>query len=157
MILDGLRATTSSTQHTLTTASCSRSSRHATGPALQKRSPAPTSTKTASLHRAMALSDWTGHFTAPADGNYYVIVHDGRAADHHTVYVDGQRLANVPISPNELYYIPFPHAMKQGESVQIRLDYLPNDTQVYPGLGMLNENAILSDRARASLRTQRPY
>jgi beta-glucosidase len=91
---------------------------------------------------------WAGRFTARADGNYYVIVHDGRTADHHTVYVDGHRLATVPISANELYYIPFPRAMKKGESVQIRFDYLPNDTQVYPGLGVLNENEILSDRAR---------
>ena len=91
---------------------------------------------------------WAGRFTARADGNYYVIVHDGRTADHHTVYVDGHRLSTVPISANELYYIPFPRAMKKGESVQIRFDYLPNDTQVYPGLGVLNENEILSDRAR---------
>ncbi len=91
---------------------------------------------------------WTGRFTAPTDGNYYVIVHDGRPADHHTVFVEGERLANVPTSPNELYYTPIPHAMKKGESVQIRLDYLPNDTQVYPGLGVLNEDQILSGRAR---------
>jgi beta-glucosidase len=38
--------------------------------------------------------------------------------------------------------------MKKGEAAEIRLDYLPNDTQVYPGLGVLNENEILSDRAR---------
>jgi beta-glucosidase len=91
---------------------------------------------------------WTGKFTAPTDGSYFVIVHDGRTADRHAVYVDGQKLAAVPISPNELYYLPLPHPMKKGESVQIRLDYLPNDTQVYPGLGVLNEDDILSNRAR---------
>ncbi len=91
---------------------------------------------------------WTGTYTAPGDGNYYVIVHDGRTADHHNVSVDGVRLPPVPMSPNELHYLAMPHVLHKGETVHIQLDYLPHDSEVYPGLGVLNENEILSVRAR---------
>ncbi len=91
---------------------------------------------------------WTTEFTAPSAGKYFVIVHDGRAADRHNLSVDGQRLPPVTISPNELYYVPLPHPLAKGETVHIQLDYLPNDNEVYPGLGVLSENDILSARAR---------
>jgi beta-glucosidase len=93
---------------------------------------------------------WTARFTAPRAGIYYVIVHDGRVADHHDIYIDGKPLA----SPNtdlhgELYYLPIPRSLKRGETVELRMDYLPHDTEVYPGLGVLHEDDILSVRARA--------
>lgn len=91
---------------------------------------------------------WVGDFVAPHDGIYYAIVHDGRAADHHTLYADGERLPSPAISPNELYYVPFPHPLRAGERVRVRFDYLPNETEVYPGLGVLSEDDVLSARAR---------
>ncbi|HEX5283780.1 MAG TPA: glycoside hydrolase family 3 C-terminal domain-containing protein [Bryocella sp.] len=91
---------------------------------------------------------WTGTFVAPKDDTYYVVVHDGRAADRHTVYADGQRLPAPPVSPNELYYIPLPHALHAGQRVALRLDYLPNDDEVYPGFGVISGENVLSDRAR---------
>jgi beta-glucosidase len=91
---------------------------------------------------------WTGTFVAPKDDTYYVVVHDGRAADRHTAYADGQRLPAPPVSPNQLYYIPLPHALHAGQRVALRLDYLPNDDEVYPGFGVINEENVLSDRAR---------
>ncbi|HXS11584.1 MAG TPA: glycoside hydrolase family 3 C-terminal domain-containing protein [Acidobacteriaceae bacterium] len=91
---------------------------------------------------------WTGTFVAPRDGTYYVVVYDGRPADRHTVYVDGQRLPAPPVSPNELYYMRLPHALRAGQSVALRLDYLPNDNEVYPGFGVINDENVLSDRAR---------
>lgn len=89
-----------------------------------------------------------GQFTAPADGTYYVVVHDGRAADHHSLYIDNQLLGDPAPVETGTWYIPFPHPLRKGQAVQIRFDYLPNDAEVYPGLGIVNENAILSARAR---------
>jgi beta-glucosidase len=91
---------------------------------------------------------WSGQYTATKDGNYFVLVHDGRSADRHAVYVDGQRLPYVPAIALNDYYIPLPHPLKKGETIQLRFDYLPNDTVVYPGIGILNEDDILSSRAR---------
>jgi beta-glucosidase len=93
---------------------------------------------------------WEGRFTAPKAGQYFVIVHDGRAADRHTVYVDGQSLTSRSTDLHgELYFLPVPHELAAGQTISIRMDYLPADTQVYPGLGVLSADQILSGRARA--------
>jgi beta-glucosidase len=93
---------------------------------------------------------WSGQFVAPRAGRYFVIVHDGRAADHHGIFVDGVALATKSADLHgELYYLAMPHPLVQGQSVKIRMDYLPANTEVYPGLGILNEDDILSVRARA--------
>ena len=93
---------------------------------------------------------WSGRFKAPKPGQYFVIVHDGRAADKHSVYVDGKPLiTNNTDLHGELYYLPLSRMLKQGETVELRMDYLPNNTEVYPGFGVLHEDDILSTRARA--------
>jgi len=93
---------------------------------------------------------WTGTFTATRPGNYFLIVHDGRVADKHHVFADGKELTSPRTSLiGELYYLPLPAPLKAGQVVQLRLDYLPNDTEVFPGLGVLFEEDILSDRARS--------
>jgi beta-glucosidase len=93
---------------------------------------------------------WTGRFMASRAGNYFVIVHDGRTADHHAVYVDGVAIATKSTDLHgELYYLPMPHPLRQGQTVEVRFDYLPGNTEVFPGLGVLNEEDILSARARA--------
>jgi beta-glucosidase len=96
---------------------------------------------------------WTGTFTASKTGRYYVIVHDGRAADKHQVYVDGKELPSPRTSLNgELYYLPLPAPLAPGQHIDVRMDYLPNDTEVFPGLGILFEDDILSYRARVLAR-----
>lgn len=93
---------------------------------------------------------WAGRFTAPKSGRYFVIVHDGRLADHHSIYVDGHAIATKRTDLHgELYYLPMPHPLAKGETVEVRMDYLPGNTEVYPGLGVLAEDDILSVRARA--------
>ena len=93
---------------------------------------------------------WSGRFTAPRPGRYFVIVHDGRAADKHSIFVDGKAIpTNNTDLHGELYYLPIPHPLRQGEAVDICMDYLPNDSEVYPGLGILQEDDILSTRARS--------
>jgi beta-glucosidase len=93
---------------------------------------------------------WSGRFKAPKPGQYFVIVHDGRAADKHSVYFDGKPLTTKNTDLHgELYYLPMPRLLKQGETVELRMDYLPNNTEVYPGLGVLHEDDVLSARARA--------
>ena len=93
---------------------------------------------------------WSGRFAAPRPGRYFVIVHDGRAADKHSIFVDGKAITtNNTDLHGELYYLPIPHPLRQGEAVDIRMDYLPNDSEVYPGLGILQEDDILSTRARS--------
>jgi beta-glucosidase len=91
---------------------------------------------------------WAGQFTAPVDGTYYAVVHDGRAGDRHTLSIEGQRLADTPAIDLNTYYIPLPHALAKGQTVQVRFDYLPNDVEVYPGLGIIHEDAIVSARAQ---------
>lgn len=91
---------------------------------------------------------WTGSFTPQRGGTYFVVVHDGRPADRHVVFADRQRLPDVTISPNELYYIPLPRTLHAGETVHLQFDYLPHDKQVYPGFGIINEEDVLSERAR---------
>jgi len=96
---------------------------------------------------------FTGQFTAPAAGTYYAVIHDGRAADRHTLSIDDQRLTDpLPVEAGT-WYIALPHPLGKGQTIQIRLDYLPNDAEVYPGLGIINENAILSARAQRIART----
>lgn len=93
---------------------------------------------------------WSGRFTAPKAGNYFVIVHEGRAPDHHTVFVDGEPLPTKSTDLHgELYYQPLPHPLKQGQSIDLRMDYLPGNTEVSPGFGILQEDDILSARARS--------
>ena len=93
---------------------------------------------------------WSGRFTASRAGNYFVIVHDGRTADHHTIYVDGAPIATKNTDLHgELYYLPVPHPLRQGQTVEVRLDYLPGNTEVFPGLGVLEEENILSTRTRS--------
>ncbi|HEY0307435.1 MAG TPA: glycoside hydrolase family 3 C-terminal domain-containing protein [Acidobacteriaceae bacterium] len=93
---------------------------------------------------------WSGQFTAPKDGRYFVMVHDGRPADHHAVFVDGEALPSHPTDLHSgLYYLPLPHPLTKGQAVDIRMDYLPADNEVYPGLGLLHEDDILSLRARS--------
>ena len=93
---------------------------------------------------------WSGTFTASKTGHYFIIVHDGRVADRHAIYVNGQPLTTRSTDLHgELYYLPLPQPLQKGESIKLRMDYLPNDTQVYPGLGVLHEDDILSKRARA--------
>jgi beta-glucosidase len=91
---------------------------------------------------------FSGQFTAPADGIYYVVVHDGRPNDRHALYIDNQLLADPAPIDSGTWYIALPHPLSKGQTVPIRLDYLPNDAEVYPGLGIVNEDAILSSRAR---------
>jgi beta-glucosidase len=92
---------------------------------------------------------WTGRFTAPKPGRYFVIVHDGRAADHHSIFVDGQPLATKPTDLHgELYYLAL-QPLTAGQSIEIRMDYLPAHDEAYPGLGVLAEDDILSVRARS--------
>jgi beta-glucosidase len=96
---------------------------------------------------------FTGQFTAPADGTYYAVVHDGRPADRHTLYIDGERLADpIPVDAGT-WYIPLPQPLVKGHAVQVRLDYLPNDAEVFPGLGIIAADDILSSRARRLART----
>jgi beta-glucosidase len=96
---------------------------------------------------------FAGQFTAAGDGTYYAVVHDGRPNDHHTLYIDDLRLADPTPVETGTWYIALPRALKKGQTVQVRLDYLPNDAEVYPGLGIVNEDAILSARARRIART----
>ncbi|HEY4379417.1 MAG TPA: glycoside hydrolase family 3 C-terminal domain-containing protein [Acidobacteriaceae bacterium] len=91
---------------------------------------------------------FTGQFTAPSNGAYYAVVHDGRPTDRHTLYVDGQRLADPAAIETGTWYIPLPHPLSRGQAIQIRLDYLPNDVEVYPGLGIIAADDIVSPRAR---------
>jgi hypothetical protein len=69
---------------------------------------------------------WAGQYTAPVDGIYYAVVHDGRAADRHNLYIEGQRLADTPAVDLNTYYIRLPHALTKGQTIQVRFDYLPN-------------------------------
>ncbi len=93
---------------------------------------------------------WSGQFTAPKDGKYFVIVHDGRAADHHSIFLDGQLLATQSRDLHgELYYLAMPRPLRKGQSVEIRMDYLPANAEVFPGLGVMSEDDILSKRARS--------
>ena len=97
---------------------------------------------------------WSGRMTASKAGRYFVMVHDGRPADHHSVFVDGQPLESNPTDLHDgLYYLEIPHPLRQGQTIEVRMDYLPNDTEVYPGLGILHENDILSTRARSISKT----
>jgi beta-glucosidase len=96
---------------------------------------------------------FAGQFTAPADGAYYAVVHDGRPADHHALYIDGDRLADPAPVETGTWYIPLPHRLTHGQTLQIRLDYLPNDAEVYPGLGIIAAGGIISARARRIART----
>ena len=91
---------------------------------------------------------FAGQVTAPADGTYYAVVHDGRSNDHHALYIDNVRLADPAPVETGTWYIPLPHPLTKGETIQIRFDYLPNDVEVYPGLGIINEDAILSARSQ---------
>jgi beta-glucosidase len=96
---------------------------------------------------------WTGTFTANKPGHYYVIVHDGRVADKHQVFIDGKELPSPRARLNgELYYLPLPEPLASGQHIDVRMDYLPNDTEVFPGLGILFEDDVLSDRARTLAR-----
>jgi beta-glucosidase len=96
---------------------------------------------------------FTGQFTAPIDGAYYAVVHDGRPADHHTLYIDGESTSTPPPVETGTWYIPLQHALTRGQSIQVRLDYLPNDAEVYPGLGIVAAGDVISSRARRIART----
>jgi beta-glucosidase len=93
---------------------------------------------------------WSGRFVAPKAGKYFVMVRDGRAADHHSIFVDGQTLTTKSTDLHgNLYYLALPFPLREGQSVEIRMDYLPADTEVFPGLGVLMEDDVLSVRARS--------
>ena len=93
---------------------------------------------------------WSGRFIAPRSGRYFVVVHDGRAADKHNIYVDDQPIPTKSSDLHgELYYLAIPRVIHQSESINIRMDYLPNDSEVFPGLGVLHEDEVLSSRARS--------
>ncbi len=96
---------------------------------------------------------WTGQFTAPADGTYYALVHDGRPADRHAFYIDGQPLRDPAPVDAGTWYIPLPRTLTRGQTVQIRFDYLPNDAEVFPGLGIIDADDIVSSRARRIARS----
>jgi beta-glucosidase len=96
---------------------------------------------------------WTGQFTAPSDGTFYALVHDGRPADRHALYVDGQLLRDPSPVDAGTWYIPLQRSLIRGQTVQIRFDYLPNDVEVFPGLGIINADDIVSSRARRIART----
>src|SRR5579875_1016161 len=96
---------------------------------------------------------WTGRFTAPSDGVYYALVHDGRPADRPALYIDGQLLRDPAPVEAGTWYIPLPRPLRRGESVQVRFDYLPNDIEAFPGLGIINADDIVSARARRIARS----
>jgi beta-glucosidase len=91
---------------------------------------------------------FAGQFTAPADGIYYAVIHDGRPSDHHTLYLDNQRVVDPAPIDTGTWYIPLPQALAKGQTIQIRFDYLPANDEVYPGLGIVAAGDILSARAR---------
>lgn len=128
------------------------STRNWTGPAVESardhlNEDRIVTTKTGSIR-------WSGRFIATKAGRYFVMVHDGRLVDHHSIFVDGELLATKSTDLHgNLYYLPMPRPLRQGQTVDLRMDYLPGDTEVYPGLGILHEDDILSARAR-SIATQ---
>ena len=96
---------------------------------------------------------WTGTYSAGKAGRCFIVVHDGRAADHHSVSVNGTLLAAASeMRLGELTFVPVPQSLRAGESIEVRMDYLPADETVYPGLGVVGEDDLLSSRAQAILK-----
>ena len=130
-------------------AACGNGSSHrATGLALRRRSPrAPE--QTASSHRQLDLSggqaasspqsraNTTSSFTMAAR---QIITRCLSTANHsrHMRRICTVNFATFQFQP-----------LRAGESIDVRFDYLPADSQVYPGLGVLQEDDVLSSRAKA--------
>jgi beta-glucosidase len=52
----------------------------------------------------------------------------------------------------ELTFVPIPQPLQAGEGINVRMDYLPADVEVFPGLGVVGEDELLSSRAQAILK-----
>lgn len=97
---------------------------------------------------------WIGDYIATQPGRYYVVVHDGRTADRHRVFVDGEELPSPKNTlEDDAYFFPIPQSLSRGQKIRIRLDYLPGDTEVFPGLGVIFAGNLLSERARKIAQT----
>lgn len=49
---------------------------------------------------------------------------------------------------DDAYFFAIPEVLAKNRQITVRLDYLPGDTEVFPGLGVIYEGDLLSERAR---------
>jgi beta-glucosidase len=52
----------------------------------------------------------------------------------------------------ELTFVPIPRPLAAGERIEVRMDYLPADVEVFPALAVVGEDELLSSRAQAILK-----